>query len=52
VRQFAHTDREWFDAQEWSALSQWLNSFEASAALVVIMEKVPPWKPGDAPLYC
>jgi hypothetical protein len=52
VRQFAHTDRAWFDAQDWNALSQWLGNFEATAALAAILEKVPPWKPGDTPLYC
>jgi len=50
VRQFAHTDTVWFAAQDWNALRQWLERFEASAAFHAIMQKVAPWKAGDAAL--
>lgn len=50
VRQFAHTDAVWFEAQDWTALRQWLKRFEASAAFHAIMQKVAPWKAGDAAL--
>lgn len=50
VRQFAHIDPTWFDAQDWKPLSQWLMGFEASAAFHAIMQKVAPWKADDMPL--
>lgn len=46
VRQFAHTDLPWFDAQAWLQLQQWLRNFEASVAFNNVMQKVPPWKAG------
>ena len=39
VRQFARTDRAWFDAQPWPHLAQWLLNFENSAALAAVMHK-------------
>lgn len=45
VRQFARTDRAWFDAQPWPALSQWLVAFENSEALAVVMHKHALWVP-------
>lgn len=45
VRQFARTDRVWFDAQPWPELAQWLSSFEASADFEVVMHKHPLWVP-------
>ena len=49
VRQFAHTDTNWFAAQPWPQLQRWLAEFEASPALAAVMEKVPLWKAADAP---
>jgi glutathione S-transferase len=49
VRQFAHTDRSWFAAQDWPQLQRWLADFESSAAFAGVMEKVPVWQTGDAP---
>tara|TARA_R110002051_G_scaffold38640_1_gene81940 strand:+ start:10434 stop:11012 length:579 start_codon:yes stop_codon:yes gene_type:complete len=46
VRQFANTDRAWFDAQGWSHLRQWLWQFEQSESFAVIMEKYSPWQEG------
>jgi glutathione S-transferase len=43
VRQFARTDRAWFDAQPWIDLSQWLKAFEASDAFAAVMQKQPLW---------
>lgn len=51
VRQFAHIDREWFDAQEWSNLIAWLDRFLASGAFMLIMNKYSPWAEGDAPVW-
>lgn len=46
VRQFANTDRIWFEAQDWSAVKAWLQSFEASDRFAAIMQKHPLWRPG------
>ena len=45
VRQFARTDRAWFDAQPWAHLSQWLVAFENSEAFAAVMHKHPLWMP-------
>lgn len=49
VRQFAFTDKAWFDAQDWPALHRWLASFLTSDDFAAVMTKYPPWQPGDAP---
>jgi glutathione S-transferase len=43
VRQFARTDRAWFDAQPWPELAQWLLTFENSEAFLAVMHKYPLW---------
>ncbi len=43
VRQFAHTDPDWFAAQAWSKLYTWLKNFEASEDFLAIMQKHPVW---------
>jgi glutathione S-transferase len=45
VRQFARTDREWFDSQAWIELAHWLVAFENSDAMVQVMHKHPLWVP-------
>jgi len=45
VRQYARTDRGWFDAQPWPQLAQWLTTFEASEDFVAVMHKHPLWVP-------
>jgi glutathione S-transferase len=47
VRQFARTDRAWFEAQAWPQLAQWLIDFENSEAFVEVMHKHPLWAPSD-----
>lgn len=47
VRQFANTDKSWFDDQDWSGLSTWLENFLGSERLKSIMTKYPTWKNGD-----
>ena len=44
VRQFARTDRAWFDAQPWPQLTQWLSVFEASEDFAAVMHKHPLWQ--------
>ena len=43
VRQFAHTDAQWFADQTWSHLQQWLTAFETSSRYLQVMEKFPKW---------
>ncbi len=50
VRQFAHIDRPWFDAQGLPFVVAWLDRFLASAAFAAIMSKYPPWQTGQAPV--
>lgn len=48
IRQFAHTDTDWFAAQPWPLLQGWLAAFEGSALYAGVMEKHPPWEPAAA----
>ena len=43
VRQFARTDRAWFDAQPWPQLAKWLVAFEYSDVFLAVMHKHPLW---------
>lgn len=43
VRQFARTDRAWFEAQPWPHLAQWLLAFENSEGYLAVMDKHPVW---------
>jgi glutathione S-transferase len=47
VRQFSHTDADWFAAQPWPALQCWLSEFETSALFVTAMARFPEWGPGQ-----
>ncbi len=47
VRQFANTDRAWFDTQDWPHLLGWLNRFTGSAEFAAIMTKYAPWQSGS-----
>ncbi|HLO52410.1 MAG TPA: glutathione S-transferase [Kamptonema sp.] len=48
IRQFAHTDRSWFNAQPWSQLQAWLSEFIDSEIYTQVMKKYPKWEPGNA----
>lgn len=50
IRQFANTNRDWFDASEYEALKSWLEGFLALPLFEAIMEKYPQWHEGDAPI--
>ncbi|MEM8987685.1 MAG: glutathione S-transferase [Pseudomonadota bacterium] len=51
VRQFANTDRIWFDAAPYPRLQTWLARFLSSPVFTAIMaDKLTPWTPGDAPI--
>ncbi len=43
VRQFAHTDLDWFNEQPWPSLIIWLKRFTDSPRFLRVMEKYPPW---------
>lgn len=45
VRQYAHVDKEWFDAQPWPALQDWLSAWLKSELFAGVMAKYPPWTP-------
>lgn len=47
VRQFANTDRAWFDAQGLGPLTRWLDDFLNADRFRAIMVKYPPWQPGQ-----
>jgi len=47
IRQFANTDRQWFDTTPYPAVQKWLAAFLDSALFSTIMKKYTPWKPGD-----
>ncbi|QYX57675.1 glutathione S-transferase [Roseovarius sp. SCSIO 43702] len=47
VRQFAHVDRAWFEAQPWVHLVGWLADFKSSARFKAVMSKHPQWQPGE-----
>ena len=47
VRQFAHVDVSWWDAQPWPDAQRWLAAFKASDRFAAIMTKYMPWKSGQ-----
>ena len=50
VRQFAATDRAWFDAQPLPHLQAWLAGHLGSALFAATMLRLAPWRPEDAPM--
>ncbi len=50
VRQFAATDRPWFDAQPLPRLQAWLARHQASPLFSAAMIRLDRWQPGDAPV--
>jgi len=51
IRQFAHVDKKWFEASEYSALIKWLDDWLNSDLFKTIMTKYPQWREGDEPTY-
>jgi glutathione S-transferase len=49
VRQFAATDRAWFDNQPLPCLKLWLANTMDSDLFKAVMIRVPPWASGDPP---
>lgn len=48
IRQFANTDRAWFDGTPYVRLQAWLERFLALPVFRGVMDKYPPWRGGDA----
>lgn len=46
VRQFAQTDRLWFEQQDWPALQAWLSRIVSSELFESVMHKYPAWESG------
>ena len=51
VRQFAATDRAWFDEQTLPLLKRWLALHVGSPLFERAMARLGPWTPGDAPIH-
>ena len=49
IRQFANTNRAWFDETPYDALKEWLERFLSSPLFQSIMLKYPQWHEGDPP---
>ena len=49
IRQFANTDRAWFDVLPLAGLQRWLKRHLASDLFASIMAKYPAWQAGDPP---
>jgi len=50
VRQFAHTDMQWFAASPYQALGRWLDGWKNSELFLSVMYKYPQWQTGDSVL--
>lgn len=51
IRQFANTNRAWFDKAPYEALKGWLTRFLDSPLFQSVMQKYPQWHEGDSPTY-
>jgi len=51
IRQFANTDRGWFDEAPYPQLRRWLDAFVASERFGSIMTKTPQWAPDSEPVW-
>ncbi len=51
IRQFANTDRNWFEEQDLPALQAWLDGHVASPLFETTMTKRPFWSTTDVPTY-
>jgi len=51
VRQFANSDRVWFDQAPYPNLQRWLEAWITSDRFKAIMKKQPLWKDGGDPIF-
>ena len=47
VRQYANHDRQWFDAQSWTNIHDWMAQNLDSSEFLLCMKKYPQWHVGD-----
>jgi len=47
VRQFAAVDAQWFVASGWAATRLWLDRWSSHRDFLDVMDKYPPWQPGE-----
>ena len=50
IRQFSLVDITWFDHAPYSQLQRWLKALTGSTLFARVMEKHPPWEPGQNPV--
>ena len=50
IRQFANTERNWFDALSYNSLHRWLKNLLIDKCFTGIMNKYPVWHAGDEPI--
>jgi glutathione S-transferase len=50
VRQFANTERIWFDSEPYSSLHVWLHDLLTSRVFISVMKKYSVWHVGDKPI--
>ena len=51
IRQFAGTDRAWFDAAPYPHLQNWLEAFLKAELFSQVMTKYPAWQTSDSPTF-
>ncbi|NRA88252.1 MAG: glutathione S-transferase [Rhizobiales bacterium] len=51
IRQFANTNRQWWDEQPYPKVQNWLNNFIDSTTFKTIFSKYIVWLHGDDPVY-
>lgn len=51
IRQFANSDRNWFDQAPYPHLQRWLEEWITSDRFKAIMKKQPLWKDGGGPVF-
>jgi glutathione S-transferase len=49
IRQFANTERVWFNGLRYNALHKWLDNLLTNKHFTMIMGKYSPWQTGDKP---
>jgi glutathione S-transferase len=51
IRQFANTDRGWFDAAPYPHLQNWLEAILNAELFNRVMNRYPAWQTGDLPTF-
>ena len=50
IRQFAHTDKHWFDSSDYAQLQKWLSGLLQSDLFSQVMTRYEPWRPEQKPV--